>query len=360
MAKKKVVKEEVTPEIAVVETPSMEPAYPPEEVTPENVTAWKGETLLTYVNGIGRIKIDDMEYGFTEKPKLSFEFDALYLESMFDNHFYTLDGNHIPFTLEQWDELDKFIESFKNITNIPVYAYHKEYRYGMGLMSKDEAEEKGLGYTHLKPEGDPMISLWTGEQWEICVAYIRADGNLVLMPTALCHLCKVFFTEKEWAEFPKPGTSWDIWDFEKKEWAEGRKLEDVREQTISQIHGFYSRERANYALYIPTNEQNTFLWQWHEATSYLKDNTAETAFFDGMTEGYNALDSEHGGTADAKKETFIQRCYNHFAKDILKEEGRIHGEMYYFIEKARSCQSIPDLEAVLKEVSALFTSAVQV
>lgn len=242
--------------------------------------------LLTWSNGVGRAGNDDIMVDIADKPDLSFDFDALYYEPGTGMRIVIMDGAQITLTDEECEICDAEAAAIIAAADYPVQTYDEDGVY-RGPMLKSEAVAAGMGYTLDAPDhpASKRVPATADGAWQRVVAVIMDSGLLREMPEGICQLCMLTFTAEEWADFSRPATPYETWDFATETWADRRALADVQAEARALIRRVMEDVRNRWLDGIPDFERQTWQRQEAEASAWTADAAAPTSFIDAALAG---------------------------------------------------------------------------
>ena len=292
--------------------------------------------FLTWNSGIGRLSTGNFLFDLDKKPEVGFDFDSLYYELPW-NKFKVLGNNDaVELTENEIKMCEDYCNHYLENDDYFVQTYDDDLIFS-GMMTKKEADEKGLKYVIDKIPDHP-VSKFMNDEWVRVYATILSNGYYKILPDAICNMCTLFFTEDEWNNFSQPEKPSDIWSFTEEKWIDSRKFEDVYENTLMYIKNYFSTKLSEL-MDNPTNtEEATWTWQKAEALLYKTDHNSSTPFIDGML---LSIDDK-----EITKDELANRILKHSSEEYLKSIGEVHGKMYNWILKIRNAKTIEDLDKI--------------
>lgn len=242
--------------------------------------------LLTWSNGVGRAGDDALMIDLDGRPDLPFDFDALYYEPGTGMRLVIADGAQRTLTDAECEACDAVAAQIIAQADYPVHTYDEDGVY-RGPMLKSAADAAGLGYTVETPDhpASRRVPATAEGMWQRVVAVIMDSGLLREMPEGICQSCMLTFTADEWADFPRPSTPHETWDFAAETWADRRVLADTQAEARSLIRRVVEDVRARWLDAVPGLERQTWQRQEAEASAWTADAAATTPFIDAALAG---------------------------------------------------------------------------
>lgn len=236
-------------------------------------------TILTWSADTGRVGDNTILMDIETKPDLPFPFSALYYEPDTNMRLViTPEGKQRPLTDAECAACESAVATLLEMADYPVFA-HDEDGVFRGLLSKNEALEKGLSWRLEAP--DHPASKWADGAWRHVVAVIMDNGVLREMPAEICQLCLLTFTQEEWDAFPsRPATAYQTWDFASETWKDKRGLPETVSEAKALARRVAEEVRQQLLDAVPELERLTWMKQEQESRAWLADSTSPTPFID--------------------------------------------------------------------------------
>ena len=295
--------------------------------------SWSGNYGVVQTNGVN--------FPLGSRPTLSFEFDSVYYEPDLGNQFKVVNNVNIPLTESEISECSHFGTFFLDVADYPVQAYEPETKIWRGTMMKTEAQNQGLEYV-IGDVPDSPVARRTEDGWDKIVAVILDDGWYRLQPDGVCERCVLFMNQQEWDAFPHPTTGTQKWNFVTETWEDYRTLDKAKENLDQFLRNSYISKRNEVIGNAPAQEMASWPIQLAEAEAYVADNQAATPFIDGMVEVLGGAKTKEQVIADVLK---------HNDESVLKEQGKLHGEMYNYILRGRAATTLDEVDAIEREAA---------
>ena len=299
--------------------------------------------ILTWNGRESKVMAGDVVYTTYEKPKLSFEYIALFYEEPTGLDFYVdEDSEKKTLTDEQKKEIISWCEDFEDKEDYLV-AVVNEDRIFDHMEYKKKADELGLTYIFSEePDSDYIWRLNDSNQWEQIYAGFTEDGTPHYWPKR-GHPYVLFMTQDEYGRLGERPTMAHTLNFTKMEWVDARDLDRLKFHAKSDVMGYFQYYRShNFEGRISVFEASTWMTQKTEAENYLKDEKANTPFIDGMME-------ELEGVIDKKE--LCEKIVKHYSDEKMRETGRLHGKMYKYIYAIEYAQTIAEVDKIIEELT---------
>lgn len=303
-------------------------------------------SLISNQIGTYKIKSEGINFVSTIKPELSFPFDFIFYEPDANNYFYINQNVKTEMTREQKKECLEFCKEYIETQDYIVYTYNSKNIFS-GEMLKSEAAKKKLRFCYIKP--DFPVAKWTGENWEEIVLIVKADGSIIKYPASYCDQCIGFYTAKELEKNPellKYDDKYHKWDMTTQEWiVVGNEFKDISKELEQKIREMFEVKRWKlYGKYTPGYERDMWNEELKEAYAYLNDKNVETPYIDGVL---SVLKEE------ISKEEYMKKILGHDSNDFKFEHGKIHGELYNYLNRLKSIETLEKLKEFKKEIDSL-------
>lgn len=304
------------------------------------------EYILSW-NGVnGRVLSQGYLFDIEEKPKLSFEFDSLFYETELGNSFYYSAGQRDlvkKLSDDQIKECQNYCDTFKDIMDYPVQAYRDDFVY-IGTMTKSMAEKEGYRYVISNTSIPYTFCKLEDEKWVPIFCALDESGRPFYMPAHDSEKYVMLLTEKEYAKLPERTSPTYWYDFISNTWVDKRKLDRVKLDGKMEVRGYFEHHNIRSGDgRIPAYEMETWTIQYEEAKKYLNDNSTNTPFIDAVL---NELKDEFNFT----KEEFCKKIVNHYSEDVLKERGKIHGQMLKYIYRIENAKTNDEIDKIVIDV----------
>lgn len=297
--------------------------------------------ILTWNGKESNIMSGDVLYTSYEKPKLSFDYIALFYEEPTNDEFY-VDANSEQklLTEEQKREIIAWCESFEEEQDYLV-AVVNEDRIFMYMEYRKVAEEKGLDWVFLpEPEGDFLWRLTKDSTWEQVFVAFTEDGTPFYHPKR-GHAYVLFMNEDEYGNLGERPTMAHSLNFTTMQWVDARNLDKLKFHAKSDVYGYFQYWRSHYYEgRISIFEIITWNIQKSEAEKWLSDSSVPTPFLDGMLSKFEGL----------TKEELCHKIVSHYTTEELYELGQLHGEMYTYIYSIEQAKTIAEVDKIMLDI----------
>lgn len=210
--------------------------------------------MLTWVNGSGVVQNTTQAAALTQKPALSFLFDAIYYEPDANNFFYTSGPDGYVMTPEQITEVDQFVAN---------------YDFGVLLVHGVDNDGVYLGYgvdgdfPHNVPDAPPGdgFYVWdfgTPGAWKYILG-VNSNGEFL----GNVELDKLY------AQVPhEPPAQHYEWDFGESKWYDPRPLSVVKGEAAQAVDMEAGETRKTYITFAP-GQAETYIMKATEAKEFL-------------------------------------------------------------------------------------------
>lgn len=298
---------------------------------------------VTWSGNYGVVQTNGMNFPIGSRPTLSFEFDSVYYEPDIGNKFKVVNNVNIPLTESEVSECSHFGTFFLDVADYPVQAVESETNLWRGTMMKSEAQSQGYTWVLGQAPDFPVARLVKDNEWEKIVAIIMDDGWYRLEPDGVCDKCVLFMNQKEWDAFPHPTSGTQKWNFQTEQWEDYRTVEHAKDNLDQFIRNSYITKRTAWVGNAPVQEMSSWPIQLSEALAWnTLHEQASTPFIDGMVEAFAGART---------KEEVVSDILKHNDESMLKEHGKLHGEMYTYISRARATTTLEEIDALEKEIA---------
>lgn len=296
---------------------------------------------VTWSGNYGVVQSNGINFPIGSRPTLDFEFDSVYYEPDLGNMFKVVNNKNTPLTESEISECSHFGTFFLDVADYPVQAYEPETKIWRGTMMKTEAQASGLSYV-LDNAPDFPVARYTENGWEKIVAVILDDGWYKLDPDGVCDRCTLFMSQAEWDAFPHPTTGTQKWNFVSEKWEDYRTLEHAKKNLDQFLRSSYTSKRMDIVGNATAQEMASWPIQLAEAEAWSVDKQAATPFIDGMVEALSGTKT---------KEEVVVDILKHNDEIVLKEQGKLHGEMYSYIIRGRAATTLDEVDALEREAA---------
>lgn len=282
---------------------------------------------MTWADGKGIIIRHHASFFINEKPKFSFEYDALYAESTHLAPWRYSKTERIPLTEEECTEVLDFITNHTPEVYVLAIDEHGHY---LGRLKEGDPAIKGT-VIYGPPNGDPWW--WDGidQEWKLSSG-VNGDGDWIGIQRK----------DNLAAETPPPPVDRTInsprwkWDFELGEWYDGRQLETVKVEALDEIARLATATLRQAIPDIPGIIE-IFRFKYEEAVDYLGEKKMPDHRF-------------------LKLELILDdtKTLDEIATEIIAAAHK-HQDMLFHIEEARrtTLKSIADAKEIADVESAL-------
>ena len=298
--------------------------------------------ILSWNGSEAKIMSGDTLFTSYEKPKLSFEYIALFYEEPTDLDFYVdADSEKQTLSEEQKQEIIKWCDSFEEEHDYLVAVVNEDGIY-THMEYKKTAENEGLSWVFLdEPDTDNGIWRLTKDKtWEQIYAAFDESGQPYYWPRSIDPYV-LYMTQDEYGRLGDRPTMAHTLNFTTMEWVDARNLDRLKFHAKSDVWGYFQYWRAhNVEGRISLFETSTWATQKSEAEAWLKNHSAHTPFIDGMLQEL----------PDVEKEELCQRIAKHYNDEHLAEIGRMHGKMYSYIYAIENAKTIAEVDKIMIEL----------
>lgn len=294
--------------------------------------------VCSWSMGMGVVATDDVRFDTLEKVAPGFSFDELVYDSRAGIAFRMLDGEQIPLTAEEIAACEEYCRNYADLADYPVQAWEAETGLWRGTMPKSEAVAAGLEYA-LEPAPDFPVAKRVKGKWVRVECVILENGMYRLKPDSVCSSCVLFLSEAEWAAWPKPAKSTEVWDFATETWTDYRTLEKAQTTADEWIRQVYAAKRAAVVGQIPLTEMMTWTRQREEARAWLENPDEETPFLDAVL-----VAQAESGMEESKAE-LVEKILAHDGPESAAAQGAVHGEARAWLMRVWACQTLEEVDA---------------
>lgn len=300
--------------------------------------------ILTWNGKEGKVMINDIIYTTYDKPKLSFNYIALFYEEPTSTNIYVdEESNQRLISEEQKNEIIEWCDSFVENNDYIVSIVNEDHIF-VGTMYRKDAEKEEKTFVLLDDPGDDFLWRLTKDNiWEKIVVAFLETGEPVYSPRR-GRPYVLFMNQQEYTELGSRPSIAHVLDFKTMKWVDNRILERVKFHARSDVMGYFQYYRShNIEGRLSPFEMSTWSIQKAEAEAWTKDHNASTPFIDGMLSELN--DSE------ITKEELCRRILTHYTDEEIEELGKLHGKMYSYIYAVENAETVEEIDDLLIELT---------